>query len=340
MWDAAGNVVKLLEDLPLDENVSPEFDAVRPGRRAFDWRNDEPATVVWAEATDGGDPAQPASTRDHVMLLAAPFAGEPRLLAELEMRYRGVVWSAEGMALLRERWWKNRCERVWMLRPEQDGWSREILFERSFEDRYNDPGFPLLRRCANGRRLLLTGHGKQHIYLAGEGASDEGNRPFLDQFDLDTRQSTRLWQSEPPWYESTVAFLDDSFERLLTRRESVSEPPNFIIRDLAGQSSATITSFPHPTPQLQHVQKRLLRYARADGVMCTASLYTPQGYTPADGPLPTLVWAYPTEFKSRRRRGAGDPLAPPFRTRRGAHAAVVADAGLRDPRRTHAAHRG
>ena len=37
----------------------------------------------------------------------------------------------------------------------------------------------------------------------GRGASAEGNRPFVDVLDLETRETERLWRSQPPHYEST-----------------------------------------------------------------------------------------------------------------------------------------
>ena len=49
-------------------------------------------------------------------------------------------------------------------------------------DRYHDPGNPLLRTLPNGQRVLWQ-HGG-HLFLAGPGASPDGDRPFLDRFDL------------------------------------------------------------------------------------------------------------------------------------------------------------
>ncbi len=36
------------------------------------------------------------------------------------------------------------------------------------------------------------------IFLRGDGASPEGDRPFLDKLDLATGKTTRLWRSEAP----------------------------------------------------------------------------------------------------------------------------------------------
>jgi hypothetical protein len=43
----------------------------------------------------------------------------------------------------------------------------------------------------------------------GSGASSEGNRPFLDVLDLDSKESTRIWRSSPPYYEYTSSILSD-----------------------------------------------------------------------------------------------------------------------------------
>ncbi len=86
---------------------------------------------------------------------------------------------------------------------------------------------------------------------------------------------------------------------LLTYREAVDEPLNFWVRNLIKRvAPQQLTRFPHPTPQLSGVKKELIRYHRKDGVELTATLYTPPGYDPTQGPLPLLIWAYPQEFKS------------------------------------------
>jgi len=157
--------------------------------------------------------------------------------------------------------------------------------------------------------VLATADGGRTIFLIGDGASAEGDRPFLDAFDLETKEAERLFRSEAPFYERPVEVLDAEAGVVLTRRESVDEPPNYFLRRLAdGDGAATngaaaappirLTEFPHPTPQLEGTDKELIRYRRADGVELGATLYTPAGWTPEQGPLPTLVWAYPEEFKN------------------------------------------
>lgn len=61
-----------------------------------------------------------------------------------------------------------------------------ILFDRSTEDVYSDPGAPMMRRTALGTYVLAqlkNSDGKRSLLLNGSGASPEGNVPFLDLFD-------------------------------------------------------------------------------------------------------------------------------------------------------------
>lgn len=155
-----------------------------------------------------------------------------------------------------------------------------------------------MRRNANGQWVLVTGPNNRTLYLSGTGASPQGNRPFIDRFDVRTRETTRLFRSEPPYYERPVQILDPQGRYALTVRESVTEPPNFFVRDVLRGTLRQITSFSNPTPQLAGYQKELITYDRADGVQLSATLYLPPGYEVADGPLPMLMWAYPREFKS------------------------------------------
>ncbi|MCZ6688293.1 MAG: prolyl oligopeptidase family serine peptidase [Planctomycetota bacterium] len=300
VWSPDGKVMHLVADLPLREEIPIGRGAVATGPRSVDWRNDASATLYWVEAQDGGDPRKEADVRDRVYVLDAPFDGDPVELLSLGLRYSGMTWGSENLALAWEWWWKSRKIRTWIVNPSKPGSQLEVLFDRSFEDRYNDPGSPMLTETESGRSVLLTADGGKTLFLRGSGASPEGDRPFLDRLDLASRETVRLWRSEAPSYESVAEILDPVALKVLIRRESKTEPPNYFSRNLDSDRLDPITKFPHPAPQLRGVQKELIRYERADGVKLTATLYLPPNYTTADGPLPMLMWAYPREFKSAK----------------------------------------
>jgi dipeptidyl aminopeptidase/acylaminoacyl peptidase len=312
--DLSGKVLHLVADRPLEEGLPPGNDAVSAGVRDVSWRVDAPATLVWAEAQDGGDPARPADIRDIVYAQAAPFAGQPVVLAKLGARFAGIQWGRGDLALLSESWYKTRAIKTWRIAPDQPATAPEPVFAYSAEDRYNNPGRPLTQPDAAGLPRLLIGPDAT-ILLDGAGASNDGDRPFIDRFSLATKKKERLFQSSAPFYENVVAVLNDDGTRLLTTRESPTERPNFFVRDLAQIGAAQLTAlthFPHPTPQLKDVRKEQIRYKRADGVDLTATLLLPPNYeAKRDGPLPLLMWAYPQEFKSAS--AASQTTGSPYR---------------------------
>lgn len=303
IFDATGRSVRIVADLPLADDIPTEFNSVRRGPRNVAWRDDAPATLAWLEARDGGDAARESRIRDELLMLPAPFNGDPVSLLTFGLRASRVVWGDATRAFASEGWVKTRRSRWWQFDPSQPGAAPRLVFERSTEDRYGNPGDFVTRRGEFGRSVLRFTADGQGLYLQGEGASPEGNRPFLDRLDLATLQKERLWQSAAPHYEEFVAFLDDAGTRVLTRRESTTEAPNYFLRDLADGTTTAFTAFPNPYPQFAGVQRELISYPRADGITLTGKLYLPPGWKPADGPLPTLLWAYPREFKSADAAG-------------------------------------
>ncbi|PYQ15335.1 MAG: S9 family peptidase [Acidobacteria bacterium] len=297
VWNVDGLFVRQLADVPRQESVPAGFDAVPVGPREVSWRDDAPATLVWAEALDGGDPAMSAAKRDRLMALGSPFAGDPAGLLDVDYRVSDAVWGRSDLALVEERWWKTRRARTWVVDPAGRAAPR-VLLDRSSEDRYADPGRFLTAPNGRGRPVLLMGKDKRSAYLAGPGASPEGDRPFLDRIDLRSARTERLWRSEAPVYEEVVALLDGEARRAITRRESVEEPPAYFLREIKENLLARLTDFPDPVPELAGVKPELVRYRRADGVELSATLYLPPGYDRSKGPLPFLFWAYPREFKS------------------------------------------
>lgn len=309
--DREGRQMYRLADLPLMESVPVAFGSVPTGPRNVHWRADAPATLVWTEALDGGDAGHEADERDRVFLLAAPFRGEPTPLITLGLRYRGIRWGTDDLAIVEARWWRTRRERRWRVRPGVPEAEPDLLVDRSYEDRYGDPGDPDTKWNATGRRVLRLSADSQALYLSGTGASPEGNRPFLDRFDVRTKQTTRVFRSEAPYYERPVTVLGERGRYLLTLREVVEEPPNYFVRDLEQDEVRQVTFFPDPTPQLRGLNKELITYERADGVELNATLYLPPDYDPSGGPLPMLMWAYPREYKSAD--AAGQITDSPYR---------------------------
>ncbi|MBA3557050.1 MAG: S9 family peptidase [Gemmatimonadaceae bacterium] len=298
VWNMSGVVVKQLADLPLQEEVGTAFDAVAKGPRNVSWRADAPATIVWTEALDEGNPSREVAKRDRLQVLAAPFTDAPTVVMDVGTRIRAVRWARSDLALVDEFWWKTRKVKTWAVNPARPSAEPRLVFDRLSEDRYGDPGSFVMTVGPLGTRVLLTTANGRSAYLAGSGASAKGDVPFLDRMDLASGKTERLWQSASPYYEEIVALLDPNGRQVLTLRESVNDAPNYFVRDVRGGKFVRLTNIKDPAPQLGGIAPQLITYKRADGVQLSAKLYLPPNYDKSKGRLPFFFWAYPQEFKT------------------------------------------
>ena len=354
----------LLADLPIGEQKSLNYDAVRKGPRDFGWRCDCPSEIRWTEALDDGDPSIPMQYHDAVFLLPAPFNGTPRPLCALEGRCasvdakgrrlvtRAIYWSDSKFALVNEMWRTTRMTRMWHIDTSGAIDSKtglppaRVLVDRSYEDSYSDIGQPLLMVSdKTGRYVIQTSRAGRFVYLAGDGACPEGNRPFIDLLDLRGLNIRRAWQSRPGYLERVRRLLETGGRvsgelrlKLIIERESPTDPPNLFLTEVrvekiapspvptpSADASPTgpvisndrtqerqLTFRQHPFPPLRFVQRIQLNYLRADKVQLSADLYLPSNYQPDSGPpLPTILWAYPKEFKNHKF--AGQTQHSPYR---------------------------
>lgn len=293
LWDRDGTVVRRIADVPSGDTVPAR--GVLQGPRSFTWHPAEAATLFWVEALDKGDPAVDVPHRDRVMTLTAPFTGEPKEAFKTEWRYAGLKFTQAGIALATEFDRPTRMRRTWVY---AGGFTApRKVWEVHSQDSYADPGDPVPTPGAD--TIMQTG---DDIYLMGDGATPEGDRPFLDRLNLKTLKAERVWQSAADALEEVVGLVDDRASRLITTRQTSGTPPNFMVRDVAANTTRAITSFKDPHPQLSDVQKKFVTYTRKDGVQLSGTLYLPPSYVPGQR-LPMIVWAYPREFTSADTAG-------------------------------------
>jgi len=306
-----GRVVKDLFRIPLMENVPTGYDATAPGPRRITWRADLPASLYWVEALDGGDPKVEVPFRDEVFRLDAPFNSAPVAQFKTKLRFDRITWARMDLAVIRQSSSKTKQEIISFFNPSDVQATHRVIWDRSSEDKYGDPG-DFVMTTNQGRTLILISDNGSSMFLTGNGASAEGDRPFLDKFDIKSFSVKRLWQSQAPYYESVSRILDPAAMLVLITRQSVTDPPNYFIYNLKAKKRpqpVQVTHFENPYPFMKGVMKERITYNRADGVQLTATLYTPAGWKKEDGPLPTLLWAYPVEYKSKSAAGqvSGSP---------------------------------
>jgi dipeptidyl aminopeptidase/acylaminoacyl peptidase len=292
VWDRSGKPIHKIADLPVSDNVP--IGGVRPGPRNLQWEPKQPSTLVWVDALDDGDPNKKVPQRDHVLTLKAPFTDAPAELFKTEHRLSGLSWvEKDNIALISDTDRLKKWTRTFVVNLDQPSAEAKVIWSRSTQDRYNDPGRLLLRQLPSGDSVVAQSG--DYLFLEGTGASAQGDLPFFDKFNLKTLKSERIFRSAPNTYETLVTVLNEDGSKFLTRHETATEPPNYYVRTAAGGSPQLLTKFTDPTPILRKIRKQLVTYKRDDGVNLSFTLYLPPDYKEGTR-LPTVVWAYPTEY--------------------------------------------
>jgi dipeptidyl aminopeptidase/acylaminoacyl peptidase len=290
--------VETVLTVPLIEDLPKGFMATRKGRRSMRWRADKPSTLVFAEALDGGDPAIEAEFRDEIFLLEYPFDGEPVSLLKTRNRFSYIQWGNDQIAVAHDRWWNNRNTKTYVFNPSDTAQAPVTLFDRNYQDRYNDPGWFVQERNDMGSYILSL-NGSQ-AYLLGDGYTKEGQFPFLDRIDLFTKETRRLYKSEYTDRLENLNDYDAKKKQLLVRIESPTDYPNYYFRDLEKGTLDQITAFENPFKSIQNVHKEVITYKRDDGLELSGTLYLPVGYDmEKKEKMPMILWAYPREYKDK-----------------------------------------
>lgn len=302
--------VETILEVPLIEDLPIGFMATRKGRRNMNWRSDRPASLVFAEALDEGDPKNEVEYRDQVYQLEAPFNGTPTPLLKTINRYGGITWGNEQVAIAYDRWWNTRNSKTYIFNPSDPSVAPVVLFDLNYQDRYSDPGNFVTERNDYGSYVLSLD--KDKAFLIGSGYSKEGQFPFLDQMNLKDFETKRLYQSEYTDRLENLADFDSEKKSLLVSIQSPTDYPNYYFRDLKKKKLIQITAFENPFKSIQNVHKEVINYKRDDGLDLSGTLYLPVGYDMATKEkAPMILWAYPREYKDKA--SAGQTTANPNR---------------------------
>lgn len=291
-----GVLVKTIAQLPSSEGTASGYDNVQNAPRDFEWKDDEAATIVYAMPLDSGLIKKPVPFHDAVLALAAPFNDAPRELFKTTARFSNISWGNETLALVTEVLRTKQRYKVSVYNHTLG--SLTTLYERSLTDAYSNLGNPVTQKNKFGKSVIATvNNGRTLLMNNTTGASEKGDLPFLSMYNLDTKTNEIIWRSKEDCFEYVVDVLDPATLQIITRRETETEVPNYYLKSLKANSSLAITNFSNPYTSLEGVTKQKIKYKRADGVDLTGDLYLPKGYNKdKDGPLPTLLWAYPREF--------------------------------------------
>jgi dipeptidyl aminopeptidase/acylaminoacyl peptidase len=304
VFDLSGREIKVVNEVPLTEILPKGFSAVRGGKRNMGWRDDQPATLYYVEALDGGDPARKTDFRDEIFTWEFPFTAEPKSIGKTSLRFSNIIWGDDQTAIVTDNWDETRMTNIYLINPSLPQDKPKVLFSRNVQDVYNDPGRFETRENQFARRILAIENG--NLFLIGDGFSPEGQFPFIDEFNLKSLKTKRLYQSAITGTKEDIVNITDFKKGIaLVQLQSAIVYPNYFFRYYQQKEKLEQLTFNvSPFESLKNVEKTVIKYLRDDGVELSGTLYLPPGYDKTKKEkLPLLIWAYPVEFKDKNSAG-------------------------------------
>jgi dipeptidyl aminopeptidase/acylaminoacyl peptidase len=301
VYDLHGNLIKKVNELPLVEVMPKGFSSVREGKRIMGWRQDKPATLFYVEAVDGGDAQSKAEFRDELFSWDVPFVQAPRSLLKIADRFSGVVWGNDQYALVYSQWYDSRNVKTFLLNPTTG--DTRLIHDRNQQDVYADPGTPHRERNQYGAYTLYTN--KNKTYWVGDGFTPDGEFPFIDELDLKTLKTKRLYTAPSSDLQERISqIVDVQKGDILVSLQSARQYPNLYAKNFKSGKQQAVTTIENPFQSLERVHKEVLNYKRNDGVDLSGVLYLHAGYDfDKKEKLPLLIWAYPREYKDKNTAG-------------------------------------
>ncbi|WP_395062020.1 prolyl oligopeptidase family serine peptidase [Flavobacterium sp.] len=306
VYDLSGKEIKVVNEVPLTEIMPKGFSSVRKGKRNMNWRADKPATLYYVTALDEGDQSKKVAFRDEVFLWNAPFTAEASSLVKTQQRFGGIIWGNDNYAVVTDDWYDTRNTKTYLINPSTSNASPKIISDRNSQDIYSDPGNFETKKNQFGRYALAIEN--DNVYLIGDGNTKEGQFPFIDEYNLKTLKSKRLYKSNLKDKKEDLMSIED-FKKgdVLVMLQSKNDYPNYYFRNIKSGKLTAITSFKNPFESIKNVYKEVIKYKRKDGVDLSGTLYLPIGYDRTKKEkVPLLIWAYPAEFKDKNSAGQND----------------------------------
>lgn len=306
VYDLTGKEIKQVNEVPLTEIMPKGFSSVRKGKRSMNWRADKPATLVYVEALDEGDQAKKVDFRDEVFQWNAPFTSAPTSMMKTQQRFGGISWGNDSFAIAYDSWYDTRNTKTYLLNPSNPNEAPKVISDRNSQDIYSDPGNFETKKNEFGRYVIATENG--NAYLIGDGHTKEGQFPFIDEMNLKTLKTKRLYTSKIKDKKEDLMSIED-FKKgdVLVMIQSKNDYPNYYFRNIKSGKLTPITAFQNPFESIKNVYKEVIKYKRKDGVDLSGTLYLPANYDRTKKEkLPLLIWAYPAEFKDKNSAGQSD----------------------------------
>ena len=291
LWDKEGNFIVLIQERALQDEIP--IGGTYKGPRRFKWQALKPASLIWMEALDEGDPKVEVDYRDKLMRWEAPFRDNPQELLRTNDRFFDLKWSETKDEMIYSEYDRDRLWiKVWLYNIGDK--EAKLLFDLSIKDIYNQPGDIVSKPVPGNMTVFIKKNGRV-FFNNSVGASKEGIFPHLSSYDLKTGKTEKIFSCRDQYFEKPLEFIDQEMTKLAISSENPESPRNYFIFDLQSQAYHPVTSYLNPYPEITSLEKELIQYKRQDDVLLSGLLYLPPDRDPNEK-LPLIIHAYPEEY--------------------------------------------
>lgn len=254
--------------------------SLAPGPRMPSWDPTRPASLLFVERQlEAND-----SATDSLLEISAPFGGPAQNLAPGLRRVSAFAWSNKGNLFLTD---SGSGSRTWVSYQLRD---KLIELARGGEsDVVGDPMQALRVNGESGAILETSGI----LHFKDETSLDTGAHPTLVAWTYATGKSDELWRSKDTEHAEVLAVLKHKKREYLIATESPSLPRHLVISREGQRHGLTQPAPPHP--ELFGMERRMMRYKRADGLPLSGMLSLPAGAQEGIT-TPLVLWIYPRDF--------------------------------------------
>lgn len=259
-------------------------------------------------APDATAPASAVREPEELVLWKAPFRKEDEVVvltrkngfAGLQVNQNGsaiyVVDSENGASVTKrvtlEK--ESKEEALWTVKPREQSPGSIVSSLNSFGVSSVDE--------TNGKLILRGVNNTQN-------EEKEPSRPFLNVFDLKTKKTDKVWQSEEKAFQNVDAILDINSAKFVINHQSPTETPNSFLFE-GGKRAKQLTQNKDYAPDLSQAIRKRIQVTRADGFKFWVKVTMPTWKI--DGvKLPAFFWFYPSEFENQEAYDRGARAANP-----------------------------
>lgn len=261
-------------------------------RRSLQWRPDG-AGMSYIERVRQEEGA-PQRNADQVVQWLPPYGeNDTKVIYENDAPIGSLWYSADCKTIFFTETSQN-TETLLAVRLDDPGKKIQI-YRRRTNDFYDQQGSLVTEPSPTGVSAVKMEGAK--VFLSGtiydKNPVEKAPRPFVDEFDLDSKERRRIFFSSEHAYESVVSLV--SADTIIFTRETPRDVPDAFVR--SGSSETRLTNNRNHLRSVTLARRERIQVTRADGIKFWVEVVFPPN---ASSSSPGFFWFYPREYTSQQ----------------------------------------